>query len=226
MINNIAWERRDGTNVAGTWNTWSSNGNAVLRDVADSERENNYGSIVGQSRPSYSCPKQAFRLSEISRTNLQTYVNSLQARSNTYHDIGMLWGARFVSENGIFAATNQSAPNGDAIARHIVFMTDGLLEPNREVYGTYGIERWDRRVSGDGEAGTTRTAHRERFQAACTLARQENISVWVVAFGTALGQNLIDCATPGRAFVATTSQDLENRFKEIAQRNAALRLTK
>lgn len=226
VIPNIAWERRDGFNITNTYNSWTGWGNSVTREVAESERVNLWGDVIDQARPDYTCPRAAFRLTDIDRTSLQSYVNSLQARSNTYHDIGMLWGARFVSENGIFAAANQTSANGDAIARHIVFMTDGLLEPNREVYGTYGVERWSRRVSGDGESATTRTAHRERFQAACTLARQENISVWVVAFGTELGQNLIDCATPGRAFVATTSLELENRFREIAQRIAALRLTK
>ena len=225
VINNIAWERRDGTGLSSTTSTSTNNGNAVTRDVSDSERVNSNGVTVNQSRPSYSCPAAAFRLTDISRSDMQSYVNGLRGRSNTYHDIGMLWGARFISPRGIFKSSNEAAPNGDAIARHIVFMTDGMLAPNREVYGMYGVERWSRRVSGNGNSGTLSTAHAERFQAACRLARQENISVWVVAFGTALSQNLIDCATPGRAFVADDSQQLEDAFREIAQRIAALRLT-
>lgn len=206
VINNIAWERRDG------------GGGRVTRDVASSERSN-------QSRPSYYCSVPAFRLKDISRADLQNYVNSLNARGSTYHDIGMLWGARFVSPRGIFAADNAAAPNGDAIARHIVFMTDGMLSPSRETYGTYGVEWWSRRVSGNGNNSTLSDAHAARFQAACRLARQENISVWVVAFGTTLTQNLIDCASPGRAFSANDSAALETTFREIAQRIAALRLT-
>ncbi len=206
VINNIAWERRNGSNSATT------------SDVTSDERSS-------QSRPSYNCPKEAFRLTDISRSDLQTYVNDLTPRSNTYHDLGMLWGARFVSPNGIFKDENEAAPNGDAIARHIVFMTDGILAANREVYGTYGIERWSRRVSGDGESNTTSNAHAARFQAACRLARQENISVWVVAFGTDLSSNLSDCATPGRAFKADDSDELKERFRQIAQEIAALRLT-
>ena len=207
------------------------------------KRENSSGNVLGEltqtgneNRASYSCPAAAFRLTELENTDsvtgnatpstrgdLQAYVNALQARSNTYHDIGMIWGARFISPNGIFSATNTSAPNGDAIGRHIVFMTDGLLAPNVEVYGTYGVEWWDRRVTGDANNANSR--HAERFQAACRAARQENISVWVVAFGTDLTQNLIDCATPGRTFVASNSEELEESFKEIAQKIAALRLT-
>lgn len=189
---------------------------------------NHFGNLTqswNESRPNYHCPAAAFRLTDISRNNLQTYVNSLVPRSATYHDIGMIWGARFISPNGIFSADNASAPNGDAISRNIVFMTDGILSPYTEIYNPYGIEWWDRRITDDGGYSQAASRHAERFQAACRAARQENISVWVVAFGTALSQNLIDCATPGRAFVASDSAELEARFQEIAQKIAALRLT-
>ncbi|MEM9084607.1 MAG: Tad domain-containing protein [Pseudomonadota bacterium] len=238
VINGIAWERRDNTGLASSNSTKTNQGNLTTGDVLGSSRVNKKGKIVGQDRPGYNCPQPAFRLAELENTNtastdgvmrtrrdLQNYVDALQGRSNTYHDIGMLWGARYISPRGIFAADNASAPNGDAIARHIVFMTDGVLAANREVYGTYGVEFWSRRVSGNGNGNTLSTAHAERFQAACRLAQQENVTVWVVAFGVALTQNLIDCATPGRAFVANDSAELSERFKEIAQRIAALRLT-
>ena len=224
VVKNLVWERRNGSGISETTSTNKNNGSITLNDVAESERVNANGDIVDQSRPGYSCPKEAFRLTDISRSDLQAYVDSLQGRSNTYHDIGMLWGARFISPNGIFSSSNAAAPNGDAIARHIVFMTDGLLAPNWEVYGMYGLERWTRRVAG-GNWNNLNTAHAERFQAACRLARQENISVWVVAFGTELTENLSDCATPGRAFVADDSTELGETFEEIAQRIAALRLT-
>ncbi|MDJ0977769.1 MAG: pilus assembly protein TadG-related protein [Erythrobacter sp.] len=197
-------------------------------------RRNNSGSTrspvpssvrSSQSRPSYRCPTPAFRLEELSRTDMQNYVNSLSAGGNTYHDIGMLWGARFITPRGIFAADNVAAPNGESIARHIVFMTDGALVPRNNIYSTYGIEWYDRYVTGNGSNSRQYSRHAERFQAACRLARQENISVWVVAFGTTLTQNLIDCATPGRAFSASDSAELEEQFTKIAQKIAALRLT-
>lgn len=206
VLRDATWERRDG------------GGSRTLSDVGSDVRPS-------QDRPTYSCSAPAFRLRDISRDDLQTYVNSLQPDGSTYHDIGMLWGARFISPRGIFQSSNAAAPNGDAIARHIVYLTDGELAPNIETYGTYGVEWWSRRVSGDANETTLFDAHAARFQAACRLARQENISVWVVAFGTALTQNLIDCATPGRSFAAADSDQLEDRFREIAQQIAALRLT-
>jgi Flp pilus assembly protein TadG len=175
--------------------------------------------------PQYFCPREAQRLREMTKLQFDDYVDSLQANGLTYHDAGMIWGARFISPNGIFATANQSAPNGEAISRHIVFMTDGQLVTSQNLYGRYGIEFWDRRVTDNGTASQQRNNHAARFQAACRAARNENISVWVVAFGTELTQNLVDCATPGRAYEASNSAALSEAFKEIAEKIAALRLT-
>ncbi|MDZ4134779.1 MAG: hypothetical protein U1D06_04175, partial [Paracoccaceae bacterium] len=126
---------------------------------------------------------------------------------------------------GIFASENESAPNGDSISRHIVFMTDGTQVNSNENYSTHGVEWWDRRITGDGNGTREFDRRAARLQAACRAARQENITVWVVAFGTTLTQNLIDCASPGRAFQANDSATLTAQFREIAQKIAALRLT-
>ncbi len=199
------------------------------------KRESGYSNTLSEltqwgdeNRPGYDCPTSALRLSDISRDFLEDYLdadNGFDARSNTYHDIGMIWGARFISPTGMFAADNATAPNGDAIARHIVFMTDGTLQPNDEVYGTYGVEWWDRRVRSGTSDSDLSNRHAARFQAACKAARLQNISVWVVAFGTSLSQNLEDCATPGRAYHANDSEELSEAFEEIAEKIAALRLT-
>lgn len=199
---------------------------AVWRRLSGSTRTT--GNVTttadNMARPAHDCPARARRLAQITRTDMQTYVNSLQARGSTYHDIGMIWGGRFVSPRGIFQADNENAPNGSAISRHIVFMTDGLLEPNGDQYGTYGIEWWDRRVTTDGTTGLA-ARHRARFLAACRAARRENITVWTVSFGLPLSQDLIDCASPGRAYQANNNAALTAAFQEIAQKIAALRLT-
>lgn len=172
------------------------------------------------------CPVAARRLdANMTRGNVQSYVNSLNASGATYHDFGMIWGARYISPDGIFSADNSTAPNGDAIARHIIFMTDGTQATERWVYGLYGIEYWDRRVTSDGTSSQMASRHAERFQAACRAARNKNISVWVVAFGTTLTSNLTDCATSGRAFEADNAEELADTFKEIAEKIADLRLT-
>jgi Flp pilus assembly protein TadG len=181
-----------------------------------------------QNHPPYYCPKAATRLAEMDRSTLSNYLlasNGFLAVGSTYHDIGMIWGGRFISPNGIFADDNDNAPNGDAIGRHIVFMTDGELSTNDDVYTPYRMHWWDRRVSSSTDYNTMQARHAARFQAACRQARAENISVWVVAFGTGLSQNLIDCATPGRSYHASDSEELQAAFEEIAEKIASLRLT-
>jgi hypothetical protein len=173
----------------------------------------------------YFCPRPAQRLDTLSRFELETYVDDLRPDGATYHDIGMIWGARFIAPNGIFSADNASAPNGDEISRHIVFLTDGELAPNERVYTPYGTQWWDRRIHDGTDTNQVTANHAARFQAACRAARNENISVWVVAFGTALTQNLIDCATSGRAYSAEDSEALDDAFREIAQKIARLRIT-
>lgn len=225
VLRNAVWERRDGSGISSSTSTSTTRGNRTTNTVRDSERVNSNGQIVGQARPGYDCATAAFRLRDMERAEMQTFVDNLQARGNTYHDIGMIWGARLISPRGIFSAANATAPNGDAISRHIVFMTDGLLAPNIETYGMYGVEWWDRRITDNGSLNQAETRHAMRFQIACRRARLENISVWVVAFGTTLSQNLIDCATPGRAFQADDTAELRAQFEQIAQQIAALRLT-
>lgn len=176
----------------------------------------------------YYCPKAAIRLGEHDRTTMENYLsfnNGFRALGSTYHDIGMAWGARFISPNGLFADDNDAAPNGDPIARHIVFMTDGDLSTNGLVYTPYGLNWWDQRVSSSSDDSAVTAIHEQRFQAICRQARAENISVWVVAFGTTLSQSLIDCATPGRAFSASNGAALQTTFQQIAEKIAALRLT-
>ena len=57
--------------------------------------------------------------------DLETYLNSLSAVGlGTYHDVGMIWGARMISNAGVFADSPDTHANMP-VARHIIFMTDG-----------------------------------------------------------------------------------------------------
>ncbi len=223
---------------------------AVYYRYTDGTNEINAGNrVLGQQtsvenkrQPSNVCPAPARRLEEIgpdsptgfTRGNLVTYLNSLQPSGNTYHDIGMIWGGRFISPNGIFAADNRAAPNGDAIARHIVYMTDGILQPFDRLYTTYGLEWWQRRVTDDGSIAQQTERHAARFQAVCQAARQENVTVWAIGFGDNIDpddpddvtvQDLTSCASPNRAYFPQDGASLADTFAEIAEEIAALRLT-
>lgn len=175
---------------------------------------------------SYRCPVAARRLGDISRTDLQNFVNSLSALGSTYHAMGMVWAGRVISPRGMFAADNTSAPNGDPIARHVVFMTDGLLnETNVHTYTPWGMEFWDRRVTDAGDTLQSHERHAARLQAVCDAIKRENITLWIVSMNPTLTQEMINCASPGRAYRAVNGAQLNAAFQEIAQKIAALRLT-
>jgi hypothetical protein len=171
-----------------------------------------------------SCPDAPMRnLNSMTLAEIDAYLPLLQPGGFTYHDIGMVWGLRLISPNGMFASRNSAGNNGDQISRHIVFMTDGVMRASYG-YSSYGIERVDERVAGG--ASNLDERHAARFQALCDAARSQQLSVWVIAFGTALTSNLISCADPGRAFAATSNVELNDQFRRIANDIADLRLTK
>ena len=159
---------------------------------------------------------------------LTTYLNSLVATGNTYHDIGMIWGGRLGSTTGMFQS-NVNAPFGSGvqtqISRHIIFMTDGDMAPSATTYSAYGFERNDQRVDAQGSANLT-NRHNARFVAACGRAKELGYTVWVIGFGTALTPELTSCATAGRAYFASNTTALTNTFRFIAGQVADLRINK
>ena len=186
------------------------------------------------------CPKAAAKLATLSRSDVENYVNALTIGGSTYHDAGMVWGARMISPTGIFASSNATAANGKPIGRHIIFMTDGVMCPRGAAYSIQGYERANRRVMGTSiapedcfinqttavqDAQKLNQRHKARFLAICEAAKAQNISVWTVAFGTDNPPNLATCANPQQSFNATTTEALKDRFAKIAAKIASLRIS-
>ena len=171
------------------------------------------------------CPHQAALLDEMSESEFDLYADSLQARGSTYHDLGMIWGARLSSPSGLFADHVNDAPaNGGGVARHIIFMTDGEMAPNHSIQSAYGIEFHDRRVTSNGTSNHA-SRHRNRFLAACSAARAKGIRVWVIAFASALTSDLQNCASASSAYLAKDANELNAAFQEIAKDVGELRIT-
>ncbi len=180
------------------------------------------------------CPSEAMRLTDMSKSDkstVQTYVDNLVPIGGTYHDIGMIWGARWIAPVGIFKDDNTKLPaNGLPQSRHIIFMTDGDMSPDSRSYSAYGVEAMEGRITGapttDKSEMTSR--HNARFLAACNAAKTTGQStVWVISFGSGstLNSNLTSCSSPGLAFKADNSTQLEQKFKDIAQRITFLRVS-
>jgi hypothetical protein len=171
-----------------------------------------------------SCPSPAKNLTAMTGAQVNSYLATLQPSGRTYHDIGMIWGARLLSPTGIFKDQNTSAN-----ARHLIFMTDGETDTAPQIYGAYGWSALDRRQETSTAVVPTKAAMdaltEERFAAVCRATRAKGITIWVIAFGTAETQLLKDCAgSDGRTFKADNQIQLGAAFNEIAGKIAHLRL--
>lgn len=193
--------------------------------------------VSGADRNSYSCPKAAQKLKVMTVDEVKAYVNvptvsDFKARGYTYHDVGMIWGAQFISPDGIFGDENKAVPTGEKgagkpINRHIIFMTDGQMDTDATAYGLYGLEMLDRRVNAASTSSTNNdTRHNNRFAAVCAAAKAKNITIWVVAYASTLTTQLSSCATSGKSFTASNDAQLQQQFQTIANKIAELRLSK
>ncbi len=177
------------------------------------------------------CPAAAQRLQTMSGSDVETYLATLNPNGGTYHDIGLIWGARMLSPTGLFAADNAMGANGEPITRHLVFMTDGQTDTSPWVYDAYGWPVLDRRRNvGNNKNNTPTKAEQDaeiesRMAAVCSQARAKNITLWVVAFGTNLSSNLQNCAGADHAFEADSQAELTATFNNIASQISNLRLT-
>lgn len=174
----------------------------------------------------WACPTEARLLAEWERTPMLNYVNSLTPVGGTYHDIGMIWGARVISTSGIFADGCDEF-NGMPCNRHLIFMTDGQQTAYcSDTYTAWGLERNDMRVTGAGTCPDQLARHEQRFRMICNATRNLNVSVWVVAFATTLNTTLQNCASnTNQAFATTSPATLSAAFRSIGNQIGALRLT-
>lgn len=177
---------------------------------------------------SYFCPAEARKLQQWSAPSaFEAYVNALYPTGNTYHDIGLIWGARLMSPTGLFADENAFTPAGGQIERHLIFMTDGDTVTNSNDYSAYGIAWWDRRTSSNTSQFTNQV--NLRFAGMCEEIKRRRITLWVISFGSGVNTTSINrlrnCASQGRFFEARNSQTLIDQFKAIASEISQLRLT-
>lgn len=195
--------------------------------VDDTSDYNNVGAADSVKSGYVSCGKPVQKLAPLTRDQLLAYVNApdFRAAGGTYHDVGMIWGTRMISPNGIFAADTAAWPGRPAPKRNIVFMTDGDMQVNQTNYGMYGFEQSDKRVSA-GNFASLKDRHNARFLAECAAAKARNINVFVIGFAQTLTPELTQCASPGQAFYASDNASLTAAFRKIASQVAMLRISK
>lgn len=188
------------------------------------------------------CPAKAMGLTKIryngvidtiGKEDFETTIDDLAATGSTYHDVGMAWGARLISPNGLFASDN-GLVKGRPRMRHIVYMTDGKMEPSLKTYSHQGHEKSLPRIGMTGKDDTAKlkdltARHTNRFLQLCEKAKREGITIWAIGFGAAATDKattptLDQCSSSGTAYKAVAGQ-LEETFQLIAGQIARLRLT-
>ncbi len=189
-------------------------------------RNSDVATATTGSAASSACPRAARLLATMTESAFDTYADSLTASGSTYHDFGILWGGRIASPTGIFSANVATAPsNGGAVARHIIYMTDGTLDPDPYIQSSYGIEYHDKRITADGTESRQVTRHRQRFLALCEAVKAKGIRIWVIAFGTALTADLTTCGSTASSYSAANGAQLNTAFQDIANQVGELRIT-
>ena len=158
-----------------------------------------------------------------------TYVNALDPGGSTYHDTGMIWGARMISSAGIFADSPDTFASMP-VARHIIFMTDGQMDTDNDTStACTASRRYDQRISGQSNPSESELngRHMRRFRMICNAAK----GLRRLDLGDRLRHHAEPprCwharATPTRRRRAANRDALIARFREIGSNIGALRLT-
>lgn len=180
-------------------------------------------SATGQKASSY-CPTAARLLATMNSSAFNAFADSLVPEGGTYHDIGMVWGARLASPDGMWSNNVREPPaNGGEVSRHMIFMTDGEMSPSYSIQSAWGIEYHDRRVTDDGYSEDT-ARHNSRFLALCEAVKAKGIRVWVIAFAQAMTPELQACSSTDSAFTAANASQLDAAFQAIAKQVGELRV--
>lgn len=178
-----------------------------------------------------SCPIESKLYQSWDPLAYQTYVNRLSTGGNTYHDVGLIWGARLMSPTGMYSSITANAD--EVIDRHMIFMTDGDTNTEVNNYSSYGVSWWDRRQTAAGVEPTDTWEEANlnaRTNAICNTIKGKNIHLWVVAYGSGISSatetRLQACASSAsHYFRANNVATLVSQFNGIASQISALRLT-
>ena len=201
----------------------------TLNDVFISRADEAAAAPPTLPKPEAYCPSPSRKIQVWDPTELSNYVNALRVVGFTYHDIGLLWGARIISPTGIFSELN--APKNIYVERHIIFMTDGETATSENHYTAYGANWYDRRQTPANTAPNTAMLNPivdARTAALCTAIKSKNITLWVVSYGnidSETNKRLKTCATRDKFYQAKSVASLISNFKGIASQISSLRIS-
>lgn len=200
----------------------TSNDNLKWQPYDDVATDGERGTFANLTR---FCPARASRLSPYATEQaFQVAVNGSLSRVGGYtnHDIGIMWGMRYLSGTGMFQADNPEEINDIRVARHIIFLTDGEMTADSFNYSSFGIPDASDRMSG---FGSLVSKHQTRFLNACNRARQMGATIWVIALDVGSTDDIRACASGDDHFFVSDGSDLDRVFDLIGKGIGRLRLT-
>lgn len=208
----LAWVR------SGTASTTASSNTLSIGDTT-----NSYAECTSSEAMNLKVMKQGNARNEGNITAYGDAITNLDPVGYTYHDAGMVWGARLISPNGLFKDVNVRT-DSQTVGRHIIFMTDGDMNTPRGYYSHQGMEQAIPRIGGTDSLAR----HNNRFKLLCDAAKAEGITIWVIAFSTSVDDYgpLDYCASSGAAYKAPDSAALASIFTQIAGQISKLRLSR
>lgn len=172
--------------------------------------------------PHYICPQASVLPLGDDMTALKSRISEMSANGFTFGNIGMVWGWRMLSPSEPFTEGVDWEDSG--WRKVVVMMTDGD-NVRSTPYGAYGLNA-EHSVSSSNVLD-------ERLEDVCeNMDNQNRVTVYTITFEASSGgidadtrQLYEDCAANGgRHEHVTTSQDLIDVFREIAQELSNLRI--
>lgn len=228
----ISWRTRNGVRSCRTY------GPAPIGVVEAQNRSCKYSnaspaSFEGSaSGPNQSCTAPAIQPLTSDRSTLEDKVETLIASGNTNVAEGAAWAWRVLSPTAPFMEGRSFDDRSNK--KIMIVMTDGdnfvqtRPQHNQTVYAAYGFGRQDR-LGSSYSSNSLMYALNDKTLDVCTNAKEQGITVYTVAFGTAISSTglslLQSCASsPEHAFVASSENALINTFQNIARKISKLRV--
>lgn len=192
------------------------NGTLLCDYYYDSKKKKN---VPNHSDVNYICPETPIVPLTNNQSTLLNGISGLQAKGNTYINIGLVWGLRLLSPEFPFQE-GVSWTNEDW-KKAVILMTDGVNVPH-QYYSVYGPS---------ATAGITTSKLNTRVLEVCDELKSKNVLVYTITFDDGVDQNtkalFEDCATqPSMWYDAPTQSKLIEVYGIIAKELSNLHITK
>lgn len=243
-------KRRASCNTAGS-DTQNMGQACKYTKPAGAKNSNSWGD--NRIGPNWMCRAQPLTRLSTDPNGLRTKIDNMVGDGNTNIHEGFIWGWRTLSPISVFG--DGAAYSDVKTTKVVVLMTDGVntwgvTTANSVSKSSYSAYGYVNNVTGSGPNGRlspsaqinvgsptesqARAGMDQLTREACTNARNAGVIIFTVGFSVpsdpidAQGLKLLsDCAgSSERSFVATSDQDLIDKFQVIARGIGKLRLTR